>query len=102
MAIVLPNAFGDTEPPIRLPLIWPVMPFTMWASLACGVTGLLSLVRNLAPPREQGTGPLPRYLLTLLWFVGAILFFSIFKASGDSVHLARGFVPLSFPSAVAL
>src|SRR2546421_3301556 len=40
MAIVLPHALGGTEPPIRLPLMWPVMPFTLWAALLCSVVAV--------------------------------------------------------------
>src|SRR2546421_216837 len=100
-AIGLPHSMSGSDPPIRLPLIWMVMPFTAWAAFASIIAALVCFLSGtLGQGTRRVDKQIPRLRFAplgmtraLVGLATAILFYSLFKASGDPVHLARGYVP---------
>ncbi len=92
----------------RIPIVWIVMPFAGWASIACLTFGLSRLYTMLL---SAGTTAMPELTAkrqksmltsTVAWIAAALLFFTILKKSGDPVSIIRGAVELSASVALSL
>lgn len=88
------------EAPIRIPLVWVLMPFTAWlalASLAMVVVRVIHAVSALN--RQEARQKLGAAAVWLLVGIGS---FWLFQRSGDEAVVFRGVLPLSYTGAFAL
>lgn len=95
-ALALPHFVpGGGEAPVRLPVFWPIMPFSAWAALGCLMIGIAVFAKEML---ELGVGKRSRS--APLWVIGAIAFYALFRYLGDPVHLARGYISFTLPEAI--
>ncbi len=66
----------------RLPIVWPVMPFPVWAAVTCGIATLMRLTQaTQALTSNERRGLLGS---SAVWLVAGMLFGSWIGASGDT------------------
>ncbi len=85
----------------QIPLLWPVMPFVLWAGLGCILYGMGQLLAAALDPNGRVRGE--RYRSGTLAFGGAVLLGLLFRATPDAtVALLEGGIPLSLSGLVGL
>lgn len=96
-------AGGGLLPPVefgyRFPLVWPIAPFAAWATAVAALVGVGWLARApLGLPQERRSNA----LTGVMWLAAAVVFFLVFRASGDTVTLVTGGVSLRPGQVLAL
>jgi multiple sugar transport system permease protein len=110
IAAAMPMDSGQKLPGLKLPIIWPIMPFAAWATLICVVFAVYRayqlVVDKPVNPDPNTQAQVNRYrgwirqaIFSLV--LGGIFFF-IFKKSGDTVDIIKGGIPFSLNTAIAV
>jgi multiple sugar transport system permease protein len=100
--IIASSSLPDIEPRAGsgMPVVWPVMPFSAWASLVLSLVAAVRLAQAaLALNAAERRGRLRSGAFCL---AGAGALFVWFRASGDSLSLLKGTIELSMSSSIAL
>jgi multiple sugar transport system permease protein len=85
---------------LRLPLIWPVMPFWAWMGAVGAAFGAVRLLQAVLAAKKSDAGGLAR--AGVIWLAAAVAGFWLHRSSGDSVEILRGGIRLSFWTAAGM
>jgi multiple sugar transport system permease protein len=81
-------------PFLSVPIIWPVLPFSAWAALGCILAAIYLVLKSFISGQIT-TRP-------VIWLMPGVLFFVIFRYSGDKAWVAQGSIPMSPLAAVVM